>query len=89
MSRVKSCSSRGRGAIRNASVKRVLALLEDLAEHHQEKYATFWKQFGRVLREGPPEDPSNRSHRTPAAFCVDACGHRRADGLAGATTSAG
>jgi molecular chaperone HtpG len=47
-------------AIRNASVKRVLALLEDLAGHHQEKYATFWKEFGRVLKEGPSEDPSNR-----------------------------
>src|SRR5215210_1452787 len=47
-------------AIRNASVKRVLALLEDLAEHHQEKYATFWKEFGRVLKEGPAEDRSNQ-----------------------------
>jgi molecular chaperone HtpG len=47
-------------AIRNASVKRVLALLEDLAEHHQEKYATFWKEFGRVLKEGPAEDGSNQ-----------------------------
>ena len=46
--------------IRNASVKRVLALLEDLAEHHQEKYATFWKEFGRVLKEGPPEDSANK-----------------------------
>jgi molecular chaperone HtpG len=46
--------------IRNASVKRVLALLEDLAEHHKDKYATFWKEFGRVLKEGPPEDPANK-----------------------------
>jgi molecular chaperone HtpG len=47
-------------AIRHASVKRVLALLEDLAGHHPEKYATFWTEFGRVLKEGPSEDPSNR-----------------------------
>ena len=47
-------------AIRNASVKRVLALLEDLADHHQEKYATFWKEFGRVLKEGPAEDRPNQ-----------------------------
>jgi molecular chaperone HtpG len=47
-------------AIRNASVKRVLALLEDLAEHHQDKYATCWKEFGRVLKEGPAEDRSNQ-----------------------------
>jgi molecular chaperone HtpG len=52
--------SRDVETIRNASVKRVLALLEDLAEHHQEKYATFWKEFGRVLKEGAPEDPTNK-----------------------------
>jgi molecular chaperone HtpG len=46
--------------IRAASVKRVLALLEDLAEHHRDKYATFWREFGRVLKEGAPEDPANK-----------------------------
>ncbi|MEO8257535.1 MAG: molecular chaperone HtpG [Acidobacteriota bacterium] len=47
-------------AIRSASVKRVLSLLDDLAEHHQEKYATFWKEFGRVMKEGPAEDTPNQ-----------------------------
>ena len=46
--------------IRAASVKRVLGLLEDLAEHQKEKYATFWGQFGRVLKEGIVEDETNR-----------------------------
>jgi molecular chaperone HtpG len=46
--------------LRAASVKRVLSLLEDLAAHHQDKYATFWKTFGRVLKEGIPEDMANR-----------------------------
>jgi molecular chaperone HtpG len=46
--------------IRAASVKRILALLEDLADHHKEKYATFWTEFGRVLKEGIIEDPANR-----------------------------
>jgi molecular chaperone HtpG len=46
--------------IRAASVKRVLGLLEDLAEHQQEKYATFWAEFGRVLKEGIVEDAANR-----------------------------
>jgi len=46
--------------IRAASVKRVLGLLEDLAEHHQDKYATFWTEFGRVLKEGIVEDAANR-----------------------------
>jgi molecular chaperone HtpG len=43
-----------------ASTKRVLALLEDLATHHQDKYATFWVQFGRVIKEGIVEDGANR-----------------------------
>ena len=46
--------------IRAASAKRVLGLLEDLASKEQEKYATFWKTFGRVLKEGAAEDAGNR-----------------------------
>src|SRR6185436_14410956 len=38
----------------------VLSLIEDLAEHHQEKFATFWREFGRVLKEGAAEDTANR-----------------------------
>jgi molecular chaperone HtpG len=38
----------------------VLGLLEDLAENQKDKYATFWKEFGRVLKEGVGEDPANR-----------------------------
>jgi molecular chaperone HtpG len=46
--------------IRAGSVKRVLSMLEDLAENHREKYATFWKEFGTVFKEGAGEDPANR-----------------------------
>ncbi|HEX6006070.1 MAG TPA: molecular chaperone HtpG [Burkholderiales bacterium] len=46
-------------AIRAGSVKRVLSLLEDLAENDKEKYATFWKEFGRALKEGAGEDHAN------------------------------
>jgi molecular chaperone HtpG len=52
--------SRDVQTIRTASVKRVLGLLEDLANHQPEKYTTFWKEFGRVLKEGVAEDVSNR-----------------------------
>jgi molecular chaperone HtpG len=45
--------------IRAASVKRVLGLLDDLAENHKEKYATFWKEFGRAFKEGMAEDRTN------------------------------
>ncbi|MBN8762442.1 MAG: molecular chaperone HtpG [Thiobacillus sp. 63-78] len=53
-------SSRDLDAIRNGSVKKVLGLLEDLAENQPEKYVAFWKEFGKVLKEGPGEDFTNR-----------------------------
>ncbi len=46
--------------IRAGSVRRVLSLLDDLAEKQQDKYAKFWKEFGRVLKEGVGEDSANR-----------------------------
>jgi molecular chaperone HtpG len=52
--------SRDIEAIRAACVKRVLGVLEDLAENRKEKYATFWKEFGRVLKEGVAEDRANQ-----------------------------
>jgi molecular chaperone HtpG len=47
-------------AIRSGSTKRVLDVLADLAENQKEKYATFWKEFGRVIKEGVAEDHANR-----------------------------
>jgi molecular chaperone HtpG len=52
--------SRDVETIRTASVKRVLGLLDDLAEHHPDKYATFWKEFGRAFKEGVVEDLPNK-----------------------------
>jgi len=52
--------SRDVEAIRNGSVKKVLGLLEDLAENDKDKYTRFWKEFGRVLKEGIGEDFANR-----------------------------
>ena len=51
--------SRDIEAIRSGCVKRVLGLLSDLAENEKDKYATFWTEFGKVLKEGFVEDPSN------------------------------
>jgi len=47
-------------AIRSGSVRRVLGMLEELAENHQDKFATFWQEFGRVFKEGIGEDFANR-----------------------------
>ncbi|PPD10445.1 molecular chaperone HtpG [Methylophilus sp.] len=52
--------SRDVEAIKNGSVKKVLGLLEDLAENKPEDYAKFWNEFGRVLKEGPGEDWANK-----------------------------
>jgi molecular chaperone HtpG len=48
-------------SMRNALTKRVLDMLGKMAkEKSGEKYATFWKQFGSVLKEGPAEDMANK-----------------------------
>jgi molecular chaperone HtpG len=52
--------SRDVRAIREGSSKRVLSMLEDLAENKPEDYATFWTQFGQVLKEGVGEDAGNK-----------------------------
>jgi len=52
--------SRDVEAIKNGSVKKVLGLLEDLAENKPEEYAKFWTEFGRVMKEGPGEDWANK-----------------------------
>ncbi|KON80077.1 molecular chaperone HtpG [Azoarcus sp. PA01] len=50
--------------IRSGCTKKVLGLLESLATSDEatdrEKYATFWKEFGRVLKEGVGEDFANK-----------------------------
>ncbi len=52
--------SRDVEAIRSGCTRRVLQLLEELAGNHKDKYAAFWKAFGRVLKEGVGEDAANR-----------------------------
>lgn len=46
--------------IRTGLTRRVLDMLAKLAKDEPEKYATFWKEFGTVLKEGPAEDHANR-----------------------------
>ena len=52
-------------AMRSALAKRALDLLARLAKDEPEKYATFWKEFGPVLKEGTGEEPSNREKILP------------------------
>ena len=52
--------SRDVKAIREGSTKRVLSMLEDVAENQADKYAEFWSEFGNLLKEGLGEDFQNR-----------------------------
>ncbi|MCE2744937.1 MAG: molecular chaperone HtpG [Burkholderiales bacterium] len=52
--------SRDVKAIREGSVKKVLGLLEEMASNDADKYASFWKEFGQVLKEGMGDDPANK-----------------------------
>jgi molecular chaperone HtpG len=47
-------------SMRAGSVKKVLSMLDGLAVNDSEKYEQFWKEFGRVLKEGLIEDTANR-----------------------------
>jgi len=52
-------------AIRGGLAKRVLDLLARLAKDEPQKYATFWKEFGAVLKEGIAQDLPNQGALLP------------------------
>lgn len=52
-------------AMRSALAKRALDLLARIAKDEPDKYVTFWKEFGPVLKEGTGEDASNRDKILP------------------------
>ena len=47
-------------SMRSALTKRVLDMLSKMAKSESKNYATFWKEFGQVIKEGPAEDFANR-----------------------------
>lgn len=47
-------------AIRSGTVKKILGALENMAQNEPDKYATFWKEFGKVLKEGIVDDFDNK-----------------------------
>ena len=53
-------SSKVIDSIKSGSVKKVLGMLEKMARNDPEKYQSFWKEFGKVLKEGPGEDFANK-----------------------------
>ena len=47
-------------SIRSGCAKKVLQLLDELAESDKERYKTFWGAFGKVMKEGVGEDFANK-----------------------------
>ncbi|MFT6285870.1 MAG: molecular chaperone HtpG [Alcanivorax sp.] len=47
-------------SMRSAVTKRVLDMLAKLAKAEGDDYASFWSEFGQVLKEGPAEDFANK-----------------------------
>ncbi|MBO3742323.1 molecular chaperone HtpG [Actinoplanes flavus] len=45
--------------IRRRLVKKVLSTIKDLMSSSPEKYATFWREFGRAVKEGLLAEPDN------------------------------
>ncbi|MEV4279026.1 molecular chaperone HtpG [Actinoplanes xinjiangensis] len=45
--------------IRRRLVKKVLSTIKDLLSSNPEKYATFWREFGRAVKEGLLAEPDN------------------------------
>jgi len=65
--------------IKSIIVKQLLALLQEMAKNEKEKYETFWRQFGRILKEGVHFDFENRDAiaqlmRFNASKCSDSQG---------------
>ncbi|AWD32222.1 Chaperone protein HtpG [Candidatus Kinetoplastibacterium sorsogonicusi] len=46
--------------IKDSSTKRVISLLEDIANNKHEDYLLFWNEFGQILKEGIGEDFNNK-----------------------------
>ena len=46
--------------VRGASVKKILGKLESMVKDQPDEYASFWKTFGQVMKEGPIEDFTNK-----------------------------
>ncbi|OQZ01270.1 MAG: molecular chaperone HtpG [Candidatus Brocadia sp. UTAMX1] len=60
-------------------VKQIITLLQELDKNEKEKYETFWRQFGRILKEGVHIDFENRDllaqlMRFNSSQCADAAG---------------
>ncbi|GAB7041104.1 MULTISPECIES: molecular chaperone HtpG [Catenuloplanes] len=47
-------------AVRRRLVKKILSTVRDLQQNENEKYQTFWREFGRAVKEGLINDTDNQ-----------------------------
>ncbi|MDR7279882.1 molecular chaperone HtpG [Catenuloplanes atrovinosus] len=47
-------------AVRRRLVKKILSTIKDLQEKENDKYQTFWREFGRAVKEGLINDTDNQ-----------------------------
>ncbi len=52
--------SKDMDSIRTGCTRRILTLLDDVAQNKPEDYKTFWSQFGQVFKEGAGEESAQK-----------------------------
>ncbi len=57
--------SRAIAVIKKQVIHQILELLDEMARERQEDYATFWREFGSVLKEGLHFDPQHKDKLMP------------------------
>jgi molecular chaperone HtpG len=62
--------SRDIDQLRAGATRKLLDLLDELAKNEPEKYSTFWREFGKVLKEGVVEDSANRERIAKLLRCA-------------------
>ncbi len=62
--------SRDIDQLRAGATRKLLDLLDELATNDPDKYTTFWREFGKVLKEGVIEDHANRERIAKLLRCA-------------------
>jgi molecular chaperone HtpG len=61
-------------SIRSGITKKVIDLLAGMAENEPDKYKTFWKEFGRVIKEGVVDETADKKEELARLFRFSSTG---------------
>ncbi len=67
------------GKIKKALVGRILGQLKEMSEKEPDKYKTFWKSFGPILKEGLHSDPENKEKLLELVYFQSSMGDSEED----------